>query len=170
MILYHFTPASKVRSIKRHGLLPQPDTDDMSSGRDRVWLTVQPDLSLTKREAQWLAKHGGLLNRIPIFENGQLRFVPPRAWLSADRWVGGFLGGPRNFVRGEPQVRLSVRIRKNDSRLHRYASWRSRPRRKGIDLRSLPYARLWYVYQGAIAPDRIIEIAETGANGRGDWI
>ena len=60
------------------------------------------------------------------------------------------------FVRGEPEMRLTVRLRKNDSRLHRYATWRNR-------LRSLQYARLWYVYQGIISPDRIIEIA--GVNG-----
>jgi hypothetical protein len=31
----------------------------------------------------------------------------------------------RGIVRGEPQMRLTVRIRKNDSRLHRYATWRA---------------------------------------------
>jgi hypothetical protein len=128
MILYHFTTASKVRSIRRRGLLPQPDTDGMTSGHDRVWLTAQPDLGLTKREAQWLAEHGGVSTLIPVVENGRrlLRLAPPHTWLSSDRWAGGgFFGGPREFVRGEPQMRLTVRIRKNDSRLHRYATWRA---------------------------------------------
>jgi len=159
MILYHFTPASKVRSIKRHGLLPQPDTDGMTKGHDRVWLTAQPDLSLTEPEANWLSERGGLLNTIPVVENGQLRLIPRRTWLFTGGWVGGFFA-PRTFVRSKPQVRLTVCVHKNDPRLHRYATWPSRPRGKGFDLRSLPYARLWYVYQGVIEPDRITEIAE----------
>jgi hypothetical protein len=56
-------------SIERQGLLPQPG-DDMTKGLERVWLTAQPDLSLTKREAQWLAKHGGIQNMIPVFAPG----------------------------------------------------------------------------------------------------
>jgi hypothetical protein len=66
----------------------------------------------------------GATNRIPVVENGRFRLAPAQAWLSSDRWVGG-LGSPREFVRGEPQMRLTVRIRKNDSRLHRYATWRA---------------------------------------------
>ena len=62
------------------------------------------------------------------------------------------------FIRGKPLMRLTVRIRKNDLRLHRYATWRHRPRGRGFDLRSLPYARLWYVYDGVIGPDQIMEI------------
>ncbi len=92
-----------------------PTLNGTTSGHDRIWLTTQPDLSLTKREAQWLAEHGGMLNMIPVFENGRLRFARPQAWISTDRWVGGgLLGRPMKFVRGEPQMRLTVRIRKND--------------------------------------------------------
>ena len=40
------------------------------------------------------------------------------------------------------------------------APHRPHPQEQFTSARSLPYARLWYVYQGAIAPDRIIEIAE----------
>ena len=132
----------------------------MTGGHDCVWLTAQPDLSLTERQGQRVAEHGGLENMIPVFENGELRFTPTRTWLSTDRWVGGsFQGGPREFIRGKPLMRLTVRIRKNDSRLHRYANWRHRPRGKGFDLRSLPYARLWYVYLGVICPNQIVDIS-----------
>ena len=160
MILYHFTPASKVHSIKRHGLLPQLGTDGMTNGHDRVtWLTAQPDLSLTERETNLLFNRGGWRFTIPVLEKGQLRLIPRRTWLFTGGWSGGF-GTPMTFVVGKPQARLTVHVRKNDPLLHRYATWPSRTRGNGFDLRSLPYARLWYVYQGVIEPDRITEIAE----------
>lgn len=170
VILYHFTRADQLASIKRQGLLPQPG-DHMTAGIEHVWLTAQPDLSLTEREAQWLFEHGGLHNKIPVEENGRFRFVPPRAGLFTYGWEDGrFFGGVRKFVgRGKPLMRLTVRIRNNDPRLHRYATWRGRPHGDGFDLRSLPYARLWYVYQGAIAPDRIIEIAKATPEAASQW-
>jgi hypothetical protein len=161
MILYHYTRAERLASIKRKGLLPQPG-DHMTAGMDRVWLTAQPDLSLTEREAQWLAKHGGPQNMVPVIEkDGGLRLEPRRTWLSTGGLVGGGLcGGLRlRFIPDEPLKRLTVRMRKNDRRLHRYATWPHRPRGNDFDLRALPYARLWYIYDDAIPPDRITAVA-----------
>jgi hypothetical protein len=160
--LFHFTPANKLRSIKRRGLVPQQG-DHMTNGHKRVWLTAQPNVSLTDKEAEWLADHGGA--RPYMEENGRLRFGPPRTWLYNDcRASGGLFGKGLTFTltKGEPLVRLTVRLRKNDPHLHRWAKWRGRPRGRShdfADLRRLPYARLWYVYDDIIQPDRIVEIA-----------
>jgi hypothetical protein len=120
---------------------------------------------LTGREAQWLAKHGGIHNMIPVVEkDGSFRLEPRRTWPSTGGLssCGGLLGGGGlrlRFIPDKPLKRLTVRIHKNDRRLHRYATWPYRPRGNGIDLRALPYARLWYIYDGAIPPDRITQIA-----------
>jgi hypothetical protein len=46
MKLYHYTAAYKILPIKEQGLLPRPE-ETMSPNHAVVWLTTQPDLSLT---------------------------------------------------------------------------------------------------------------------------
>jgi hypothetical protein len=155
--LFHFTFANKLRSIKRRGLVPQQG-DHMTNGHRRVWLTAQPNVSLTDKEAEWLAAHG--CARPYMEENGHLRFGPPRTWFWDDcRYSGGQYV---TLTKGELLMRLTVRIRKNDPHLHRWATWRGRPRGRShdfADLRKLPCMRLWYLYDDIIQPDRIVEIA-----------
>ena len=137
MILYHFTTEDKLPSIERQGLMPQPG-DHMTGGAERVWLTAQPDLSLTPREAKQLFDHGQ-----HELDRDKGRFVPLRTWITT--------------TPGKRFMRLSLRLRSNDRRLHRWAAWSGR-KQLGLDLRSLAYARLWYVYTGMIRPDQISEI------------
>lgn len=80
------------------------------------------------------------------------------------RWRKQRVGPPVTFVGRVPYYRkesVLAWLRKNEIEMPRER--KRRPGDNGIDLRSLQYGRLWYVYQGAIAPDRIIEIAEAGA-------
>ena len=54
MKLYHFTTADQVLPIQKHGLLPSLEPQ-MSPDHTVVWLTSQPDVSLTERDARAMA-------------------------------------------------------------------------------------------------------------------
>jgi hypothetical protein len=54
MKLFHFTTADKVLPIKERGLLPSLEPQ-MSPDHAVVWLTSQPDVSLTERDAKAMA-------------------------------------------------------------------------------------------------------------------
>ena len=54
MKLYHFTTADKVLPIKERGLLPSLEPQ-MSPDHAVVWLTSQPDVSHTERDARAMA-------------------------------------------------------------------------------------------------------------------
>ena len=155
MILYHFTSANRLPTIKRKGLVPQRG-DHMTSGIDRVWLTTQPDLSVTPRESEWLAKHGGL----NVMEFDGEGFKPPRTWFLTHSLIRKRVG--RHWVHEyrerKPLRRITVNVRKNDHKLHRYTTWAGRPRDDIQDHRSATFARLWYVFLGTIPPEQILSI------------
>ena len=54
MKLYHFTTADKVIAIREYGLLPSLEPV-MSPDHAVVWLTSQPDVSLTEQDAKAMA-------------------------------------------------------------------------------------------------------------------
>ena len=89
MKLYHFTTADKLLAIKEHGLLPALDPD-MSPDHAVVWLTSQPDVSVTERDAKamafWLHLYEAPLEDLRRMRAGEIKTIaakPCRQW-----WYG----------------------------------------------------------------------------------
>ena len=57
--MYRYTVKDHVLAIKREGLLPRP-CPAMSPDSAVVWLTTQPDVSVTPKAANWCALYMGM--------------------------------------------------------------------------------------------------------------
>ena len=171
MKLYHFTTADKVLAIKEYGLLPGLEPT-MSPDHAVVWLTSQPDVSVTAQDAKamalWLHLYEAPLEnlrRIRAGEIKKLEAAPCRQW-----WYGTMAERLSIVINGQGRtvtfvgdaddlVRLAIDIRDDDANLHRYVTWGNRPKRRQLRaVYHLGHIRLWYVYLSRIVPDAITEI------------
>jgi len=171
MKLYHFTTADKVLAIKEYGLLPGLEPT-MSPDHAVVWLTSQPDVSVTERDAKamalWLHLYEAPLEDLRRMRAGEIKTIaakPCRQW-----WYGTkgqrlhmVINGQKRTVTfvgdADDLVRLSIDVRDDDANLHQYVTWRNRRKRRHLRaIYELGHIRLWYVYLSRIAPDAITEI------------
>src|SRR6516162_7078976 len=170
MKLYHFTTADKVLAIKEYGLLPGLEPT-MSPHHAVVWLTSQPDLSVTGRDARamalWLHLYEAPLEDLRRMRAGEIKTIaakPCRQW-----WYGTkgerlhmVINGQERTVTfvgdADDPVRLTIDVRDDDANLHRYIKWRDRPNTRQLRaFYRLGHIRLWFVYLARIAPDAITE-------------
>jgi hypothetical protein len=173
MKLFHFTTADKVLPIKERGLLPSLEPQ-MSPDHAVVWLTSQPDVSLTERDAKamalWLQAYEAPLEDLRRMRAGETeKFEAGRC----KRWRYGTMGERLHMViNGQERtvtfvgdaddlVRLAIDVREDDANLHRYSTWPNRPKmRRHRAFYQLDHVRLWYVYLARIAPVAITEVRE----------
>jgi hypothetical protein len=153
-LLYHYTRVDRVEAIKRDGLLPH--IDEMSPERLVVWLTMQPDVSVTPVEADWLAQHFGLLEgdladlrAMEADQQASLCARPVRSWWYGSKGERLTLKDGRivTFVPVEDDlVRLTIALPADDPALQRYCRWPHRPltpvHRAMV---KLPLVRQWWV-------------------------
>ena len=167
MKLYHFTTADRVLPIKERGLLPSLEPQ-MSPDHAVVWLTSQPDVSLTERDAKamalWLQAYEAPLEELQRMRAGETEKFEAGP---CKRWRYGTMGERLHVViNGQERtvtfvgdaddlVRLAIDVRDDDANLHRYVTWKRRQLRA---VYHLGHIRLWYVYLSRIAPDAITEI------------
>ena len=171
MRLYHFTTADKVLPIKERGLLPSLEPQ-MSPDHAVVWLTSQPDVSLTERDAKamalWLQAYEAPLDELKRMRAGETETFEAGP---CKRWRYGTMGERLHMViNGQERtvtfvgdaddlVRLAIDVRDDDANLHQYVTWRNRPKRRHLRaIYELGHIRLWYVYLSRIAPDATTEI------------
>jgi hypothetical protein len=171
MKLYHFTTADKVLAIKERGLLPALEPT-MSPDHTVVWLTSQPDVSVTERDATamslWLRLYEAPLEELERIRAGEIKTLeaaPCRQW-----WYGATAKRLRMVINGQERtvtfvgdsdelVRLTIEVPDNDAMLHRYVKWRDRPKTRQLRaIYRLGHIRLWFVYLASIAPDAITDI------------
>jgi hypothetical protein len=139
MKLYHFTCADQVLPIKEHGLLPSLEPQ-MSPDHAVVWLTSQPDVSLTERDAKavalWLQTYEAPLEDLRRMRAGEIETLeagPCKRWrygTTAERLHMVINGQERTvtFVGdADDLVRLAIDVGDDDANLHRYVTWRNRP-------------------------------------------
>jgi hypothetical protein len=132
MLLYHFTKPENVEGIKRDGLLPNDDRQNMVGPLQRiVWLTQTPTLVMTDTEAEL------------VFERLGVRFPD-------NRWMG----------RGIPMVQFTLRIPLADRKLKQYKRWLRNHHWEGRpDLNDPLFKRAcdtWWLYFGTIEPALIV--------------
>ena len=170
MKLYHFTTADKVIAIREYGLLPSLEPV-MSPDHAVVWLTSQPDVSVTERDAKamalWLHLHEAPLEDLRRMRAGEIKTIaakPCRQW-----WYGTKGERLRMVINGQERtvtfvgdaddiVRIAIDVSDDDANLHRYIKWRERPNTRQLRaFYRLGHIRLWFVYLARIAPDAITE-------------
>ena len=170
MKLYHFTTADKVIAIREYGLLPSLEPV-MSPDHAVVWLTSQPDVSLTEQDAKamafWLHLYEAPLEDLRRMRAGDIETLeagPCKRWrygTTAERLHMVINGQERTvtFVGdADDLVRLTIDVRDDDANLHRYIKWRDRPNTRQLRaFYRLGHIRLWFVYLARIAPDAITE-------------
>ena len=173
MKLYHFTTADQVLPIQKHGLLPSLEPQ-MSPDHTVVWLTSQPDVSLTERDARamalWLQFYEAPLSELQRMRAGEIETFEARP---CKRWRYGTMGERLHMViNGQKRtvtfvgdaddlVRLAIDVREDDANLRRYSTWPNRPKmRRHRAFYQLDHVRLWYVYLARIAPVAITEVRE----------
>ena len=136
-----------------------------------VWLTTQPEPTLTADEGMWLAERVGFyeaplkeLHRIRTNEIESCTCGPPTQWRygSKSERLEMKIDGREVTVTYAPEkddvMRLTVNV-PEDERLFRYVTWPHRPKLKVMrDTYRQPYVRLWYVYLGIISPNSITEV------------
>src|SRR6516225_7454522 len=127
MKLFHFTTADKVLPIKERGLLPSLEPQ-MSPDHAVVWLTSQPDVSLTERDAKamalWLQAYEAPLDELQRMRAGETEtFEAGRC----KRWRYGTMGERLHMViNGQERtvtfvgdaddlVRLAIDVREDDA-------------------------------------------------------
>jgi hypothetical protein len=171
MKLYHYTGAEDLLPIKQGGLLPAPDL--ISPDYAIVWLTTQPDVSLTEQEGRAMAtvldlyeaplselqrQRAGEIETVECWPRTRWRYGPKGERLAVN--IGGHTRMV-TFVSGkyDDLVRLTVEVPDHDAKLHRYIKWRDRPKSPlHRFLYRLDHIQRWYVYLGHIAPTTITEI------------
>jgi len=173
MKLYHFTTADKVIAIREYGLLPSLEPV-MSPDHAVVWLTSQPDVSVTERDAKamalWLQAYEAPLEELQRMRAGETEKFEAGP---CKRWRYGTMGERLHMViNGQERtvtfvgdaddlVRLAIDVREDDANLHRYSTWPNRPKmRRHRAFYQLDHVRLWYVYLARIAPVAITEVRE----------
>jgi hypothetical protein len=176
MKLYHFTTADKVLAIKEQGLLPAIEPV-MSPDHAVVWLTSQPDVSVSEQDAKamafWLHLYQAPveeLRRMRAGETKTLQAAPCRQWwygTTAER-VHMVINGQESTVTfvgdADDLLRLTIKVPDNDAMLHRYIKWRDRPNTRQLrSVYRLGHIRLWFVCLARIAPDAITDIRKMDA-------
>ena len=143
MKLYHFTTADRVLPIKERGLLPSLEPQ-MSPDHAVVWLTSQPDVSLTERDARamalWLQFYEAPLSELQRMRAGEIETFEARP---CKRWRYGTMGERLHMViNGQKRtvafvgdtdnlVRVAIDISEDDANLSRYITWPNRPKMRG---------------------------------------
>ena len=146
----------------------------MSPDHAVVWLTLQPDVSVTEQDAKamafWLHLYQAPVEELRRMRAGEIKTLqaaPCRQW-----WYGTKNERLRMVIQGQERtvtfvgdaddlVRLAIDVRDDDATLHRYVTWGNRPKRRGLRaIYELGHIRLWYVCLSRIAPDAITEIRE----------
>jgi hypothetical protein len=138
----------------------------MSPDHTVVWLTSQPDVSLTERDARAMAP----LSELQRMRAGEIETFEARP---CKRWRYGTMGERLHMViNGQKRtvafvgdtdnlVRVAIDISEDDANLSRYITWPNRPKMRGRRaFYQLDHVRLWYVYLARIAPIAITEIRE----------
>jgi len=147
-----------------------PAQDLISPDYAIVWLTTQPDVSLTEQEGRAMAtvlhRYEAQLRDLQRQRAGEIETWPRTRWSygpKSERLAMNIGGHTRmvTFVSGEYDdlVRLTVEVPDHDAKLHRYIKWRDRPKSRlhGF-LYGLDHVQRWYVYLGHIAPTTITQI------------
>ena len=135
MKLYHYTGVEDLLPIKQRGLLPAPDL--ISPDYAIVWLTTQPDVSLTEQEGRAMAtvlhRYEAPLRELQRQRASEIETRPRTRWSygpKSERLAMNVGGHTRmvTFVSGEYDdlVRLTVEVPDHDAKLHRYIKWRDR--------------------------------------------
>ena len=178
MKLYHYTISENVLSFKEQGLLPRVEPVLGPLDQPVVWLTTQPDVSVSVQDSIVMARvfqlYEAPLEDLHRVRRGEIKGHP--AGLCKQWWYGTGerldmnIGGKMCTVTyvGEESdlVRLTVEIPDLDAKLFRYIKWKKRPktptRRALFETRRayerMTHVRQWYVYLDRIAPNMITEV------------
>jgi hypothetical protein len=171
MKLYHYTCVENVLAIKERGLLPHLEPM-LSSGHVVVWLTTQPDVSVSELDAKAMALvlhiYEAPLDELHRMRAGEIEGFQARQckqWKygsMGERWDIPIDGHNRNitFVGDKDDLmRLTVEVPDNDPKLHRFIKWRDRPKSRFIrSFYQLKHVRQWYVYLGEIVPTAMTKV------------
>jgi hypothetical protein len=145
----------------------------MSPSHAVVWLTAQADVSVNSRDGMTMASllhsYEAPLNDLKRMRDGELQTLtcdPCKQWWygSKDEQLVMNIEGQDCTVTflsegDDDLMQLTVEISDDDRKLHRFVTWRDRPKKQTYrPYYKLGYIRQWYVYLGHLPPTNIIKI------------
>jgi hypothetical protein len=137
MKLYHYTGVEDLLPIKQRGLMPAQDL--ISPDYAIVWLTTQPDVSLTEQEGRAMAtvlhRYEAQLSELQRQRGDEIETRPRTrsSYGPKSEHRAMNIGGRTRMVtivsgENDDLVRLTVEVPGHDAKLHRYIKWRDRPK------------------------------------------